>query len=486
VDLKNMERNYTRSCLVGLAVLFGGATLARAQEPPPVRMLAESPSLPREQGPNLNQAVQPIGPVDAGTVSDAQFFQQPDLTQIGTYPQLNYGPYFQYERLFWSLHQPSTTQIGDAGASAFNPIFGEGTPNDNNTGFMNAGFVWGNRFDLGYVLDDNTGWAVSILKTNTQFNTLVDSFSTNVTFVNNEPLVTVNGLGTPSTGQNVTVNPFAPGALSNPLTIPVYQQNFPSFNNLEFRNFTRLTGFELMKTYRYPVTHNGGVWTIGAGVRFFQLHDRFDAVGDAAGTIITSSIPAGVAGPLVPLIPPAPTGTPQSPQYPATPAETEVITYGAAPNSWDLGIDNDVVGPQIEVGYEMENNRWTVGANFRAMFGANFENASEYGYTGGPLTNTLTGFGTTMFGTANQPLDNFFNKSNSIEFAPLGELRVDAEYKITDNFSLKVGYSAILITGIGRAANRIVYALPDMGIADGGNKEHFFADGVTVGFELNH
>ena len=114
------------------------------------------------------------------------------------------------------------------------------------------------------------------------------------------------------------------------------------------------------------------------------------------------------------------------------------------------------------------------------MFGANFQNASEYGYTGGPIT-----VGGVNFGQPNEPSNNFFNRSNTIEFAPLGELRLDAEYKITNNFSLKAGYTAILVTGIGRAANRVVYALPDMGIADGGNKEHFFANGVTFGFEIN-
>ena len=91
-------------------------------------MLAQDPALPRDQGPNINQAVQPLGPVDAGTVSDAQFFQQPDLTQIGTYPELNYGPYFQYERLYWSLHQPSTTQIGDAATAAAEDLRTTTTP----------------------------------------------------------------------------------------------------------------------------------------------------------------------------------------------------------------------------------------------------------------------------------------------------------------------------------------------------------------------
>jgi hypothetical protein len=424
-----MERNYMRSWLVGLAVLVCGAAVARAQEPPPVRMLAQDPALPRDQGPNINQAVQPLGPVDAGTVSDAQFFQQPDLTQIGTYPELNYGPYFQYERLYWSLHQPSTREIGD-GPTAI----ADGSPNDNNTGFMNAGFVWGNRFDVGYRLEDETGWDVSILKTNTQFNTLIDMFPTNVTFINNEPLVTIPAVTPP------------PATIAVPSFVPAY----PSLLNAEFHNYTRMVGVELMKSYRYPVQHNGGIWTIAGGVRFFQLHDRFDAVGQAAGSAFVD------------------------------PTSGEIVTYGDAPISWDLGIDNNIVGPQIALGYEMENSRWTIGSSFRAMFGANFQNASEYGYTGGSFA-----VGGAQFGQPGEPSNNFFNKSNSIEFAPLGELRVDAEYKVTNNVSLKVGYTAILVTGIGRAANRIVYSLPDMGIADGGNKEHFFADGITVGFEIN-
>ena len=46
----------------------------------------------------------------------------------------------------------------------------------------------------------------------------------------------------------------------------------------------------------------------------------------------------------------------------------------------------------------------------------------------------------------------------------MGEFAIDAEYKIMNNFSLKAGYTGILVTGIGRASNRVVYALPDIGI----------------------
>lgn len=455
-----MERNYMRSWLVGLAVIVGGAAVAQAQEPPPVKMIAQ-------QGPNADQSlpIDPIGPLQTGTVADAQLFKEPDLTQIGTYPEMNYGPFFQYERLYWSLHQPPATQIGDA-----NQAFIDGTPNDSDTGFMHAGFVWGNRFDLGYVNDENSGWLVSILKTNTQFNTLNEPFMSNVTFINNEPLVTLPTVGIPSIGGN----PGVPGVLTTSFPFPNYVPAYPDIAHIEYRNFTRMAGVELMKTYRYPVSHNGGVWSFGFGARFLQLHDRFDAAGESTPSIFSTSIPAGGSS----------TATPAP--FAPTPAENQTLTYGPAPISWDLGIDNDIVGPQAMLTYDYECDRWTFGSQFRAVAGANFENAAMYGWTGGPIHDVITGAGIDeLFGTPNTPSNQFFSKSNRVEFAPLGELRLNFAYKVTQNVSLTAGYTAIFMTGIGRASQRIEYTLPDVSIINGAERQSFFADGVNFGFEIN-
>ena len=443
VDLK-MERNYMRSCLVGLSVLLGGAAVAQAQEPPPVRMIAQE-----GPGADQSQSMDPTGPIQTGTVADAQYFKQPDLTQIGTYPELNYGPWFEYERLYWSFHQPPSKEIGDP-AEAFALL----TPNDVNTGFMNAGFAWGNRFDFGYVCEDNSGWAMSILKTNNQNNSYDVTHETNVTFVNNEPSLALLTLGIP--GVVATTTGF----------FPAYLTAYPDINNIKYTNITRLTGVELMRTYRYPVAHNGGIWSIGGGVRFLQVHDRFDATGESTRTILD-----------VGSIPPATGPVP-------TPGESQTIFYGPAPISWDLGIDNDIVGPQIELEYEYDKERWDIDTSFRAMFGANFENAAMYGWTGGPITFLGVGQGT-IVGQVNTPSNQFFSKSNRIEFAPLGELRANLDYKITQNIKLTAGFTGMLVTGIGRGSQRIVYTIPDLQILNGADKQHFFADGVNFGIEIN-
>jgi hypothetical protein len=119
------------------------------------------------------------------------------------------------------------------------------------------------------------------------------------------------------------------------------------------------------------------------------------------------------------------------------------------------------------------------------MFGANFQNATSWGFSGSGNETVFAAGGTVTNGTPGEPLRTFQGASDSVVFAPLGELRLDAAYKVTQNVSLKVGYTALLVTGIGRAANRIEYNSPNLGISSGANSEHFFANGVSFGFEIN-
>src|SRR6202043_1755894 len=125
--------------------------------------------------------VQPFGPVEPGNIDDMQLFAPADLSEYGDFPRPNVGPWFQYDRIYWSTHQPK--------AQTF-PV---------NNEYMDAAFQWGNRFEIGYMLDDDTGWMTSILKTNYQ--------------INNE---------------TITAPP------------PVLE------------NFERMAGIELSKVYRYP------------------------------------------------------------------------------------------------------------------------------------------------------------------------------------------------------------------------------------------
>ena len=302
---------------------------------------------------------------------------------------------------------------------------------------MKARFVWGNRFDIGYVNDNEYGWATSILKTNTQFNTFNSATPTFIYFLNGATLTTTG----------------------NPTGIPTNDGAGPQFATVIATNTTRLAGVELMRTYRYPVAHDGGIWTFMYGVRFFQLHDRFDIEAE-------------------------------TPTYSATTA-TEIYSQAAAPNTYDVAINNNLVGPQIGLQWDKECERLTFSSSIRAMFAANFQNATSWGFSGaGSETETLdpaTGdvIHTAFSGISGQPVRTFQGALDNVTFAPLGELRVDLSYKVTANVSIKAGYTAMLVTGIGRASNRIEYFSPDLGISGGGDKEHFFANGLNFGFEFN-
>jgi hypothetical protein len=351
-----------RSSLWIAAVLLGAAATAGAQE------------------------FQPLGPIGLGDLSDFQLFAPADLSNYGSFHP-NTGPFFQYERLYWSVHQPSYALIG----TPVNPSL-----SDNDNQFIGGNFDWGNRFELGYVQDDGYGWLLSILKTNNQQAKPLNEGQTRVGFIN-------------ATGTPVSVL-FS--------------------DNETMTNVTRLTGVELMKTYRYePDDDLWGAWEVYFGARFLQVHDRFDF------------------------------------------SQLEAVSPTSGQDQIDLGIDNNIVGPQIGGRWSNKRDRWTFDTQLRFMAGANFENASEYG----SLVNTNTF----------PPMTTFNHTDHSVEFAPVGELRVNAIFQVSKAISLKVGYTALAMTGIGRASRRIDYVEPDLGIINGAKNDHLFANGVTFGFEVN-
>jgi hypothetical protein len=333
------------------------------------------------------QDLQPFGPVPAGNLTDAQLFAPADISTYGDFPRPNIGPWFSYQRVYLSIHQPAYALIGNP-----SPVAAGLSDADNQ--FIKGGYDWGNRFDLGYMVDENHGWETSILKTNDQISTF-DVSQSHIGFLN-------------STGGAET------------LTVGIEK---------DYKNVTRLTGVELMKVYRYDPDDNWGVWEVSVGARMLQVHDRFDSV----------------PGPL---------------------------EAGGLTTSWDLGIDNNIVGPQIGARWWNQRGRWIFDAEARFMPGANFQNASLYG----SLIN---------INPLPEPITSFDGKLDTVQFAPVGEVRFESSVKITDAISLKVGYSALAMTGIGRASRRIDYTLPNMGIINGAKNDHLVANGVTFGFEIN-
>jgi hypothetical protein len=388
-----------RLALLLAAILMCSATSAFADLPGPVGSNGGPGNGEYGDAGNLL----PFGPTTMGTLSDMQIWAPPDLNPIDGFIKPDTGPYFQYQRLYWSLHQPSHALVGSS-----DPLAAGLSDNDNS--FIHAGFVWGNVFDFGYMDDCGFGWNCSILKTNDQFSSLQEG-TTNVGFI--------NGAATPPTAQQLSFT--ANGGF------------------LQLLNVTRMVGVELMKTWRYPQSQkNGSFWEMGVGARYFQLHDRFDV-----------SQPNDIVAPLA---------------------------------EWDLGIDNNIVGPQIQFRYVNQREHWIFDGQFKFTAGANFANATEFGTT----INT---------NVPPAPTTSFITHLDTITFAPLGELRLNESYQLTKNASITFGYTGLLMSGISRASRRIDYTLrnvaiggttgQDLGIINGAKNDHFFANGVNFGFQIN-
>jgi len=71
------------------------------------------------------------------------------------------------------------------------------------------------------------------------------------------------------------------------------------------------------------------------------------------------------------------------------------------------------------------------------------------------------------------------------EFSPLVELRLEGRYQITRCVTFHAGWTGIWIGNIARSSSMIDYAVPDMGINTGGNKQSLFMNGLTMGFDIN-
>jgi hypothetical protein len=130
-----------------------------------------------------------------------------------------------------------------------------------------------------------------------------------------------------------------------------------------------------------------------------------------------------------------------------------------------------------------QREHWIFDGQFKFTAGANFQNATEAGST---INLNQNGF----------PTIGFIKHMDVVTFAPLGEMRLNESYQLTKNASITVGYTGILMSGIGRASRRIDYTLnnvtgvggtvgQDLGIINGAKNDHVFINGVNVGFQIN-
>jgi hypothetical protein len=212
-----------------------------------------------------------------------QPFETPNLSEYGNGPQPNYGWFFQYDRMMMMIKPPTRTLVGapDAGLGIFyrNPTpIPETDPrrytfvenyydSSTDTSWMDTMRTWGNRYEFGYMDEDDSGWFTSIIRLNEQSQRLT-LLAPNIMF--DDPYDFMEG--------------FIPGDAG----VYTFVDNF---NTLVERQVNQMQGVEVNKSWRYSTNTNRSVWEMFLGVRYLQFKDWFelDAVGGIYGNFAVNS-----------------------------------------------------------------------------------------------------------------------------------------------------------------------------------------------------
>ncbi|MCA9158758.1 MAG: BBP7 family outer membrane beta-barrel protein [Planctomycetales bacterium] len=374
-----------------------------------VTVMVASPSL-MAQGKNLpnGPAFHPFAePLEFDP--DWQFFAPVDVDSMlekSPRKRANTGWFAAYDRTHLWVSRPATE------ASA-------------NTG----DFGWGNRFDVGFMTTERTGWFASF-----------------------------RHISGPNMYDNIyqerlnRVNTDDTNSLTDPVQ-PFIDANDPQLGTRAYvlqdsLNVFNMSNFELNKTWRREPYRYGGIIEPMVGFKYMNVDDL--------------AVNQSYARSLLPL-----TGG-------AATTDQQVETF----TSRETRIKNQMVGGQLGARYFTHYNRWTLSGELRAFGMANFQarDASVRSlatqYSGGAGINT--GVTATDYSTGTG-----FAQTTNTEFVFGFEARAQAAYQVTKGFSLRGGLDVIdFAQGIWRAAN------PGFGNINENNQDVQLA-GYTFGLEFN-
>ena len=464
--------------LIALAASLAPAVRAQAQ-PANSNLQYQSPTPVYENGsapysddtPEQGHGFSPFSPVHFEP--DYEMFAPAETSGYGNGPRAKIGYFGSYERVFWSISKPATATIGSQSAEGFGPgpggVVDQFNTNTADTGFLLANGAWGNRWELGYVDDDNYGWLVSILDHVSQaqyhvfngaqvlFNDPGQLLSGFAPFVDPVTGATIDrdinnnhifgrfgqdiGVANPNPPPSTIFfgNPTQPAPVDTGDLVPLV----PSFYWLIAKNVTQINGTEVMRMYRAPRLHSGGFFELLYGVRWLQVNDTFLVMG--IGGLLDNS-------------------------------------------TWSTRAQNNMVGPQLGARFWSQRGRWITSFEAHVMAAANFQNVHQISQIA-----TLLGQNTATLSTTPQLLPvnlanpiGWVNNAFATTFSPVGELRLNVSYQVTRAVALKVGYTGLVVGNVTRASNRVDYSQVKLiSIAPGGTHQGLFVNGINVGVEIN-
>ncbi|MCO6046321.1 BBP7 family outer membrane beta-barrel protein [Aeoliella sp. ICT_H6.2] len=214
------------------------------------------------------------------------------------------------------------------------------------------------------------------------------------------------------------------------------------YNIVTTRNTLKINGFELMRSYRlsndhFLVRNQNNHFEVSFGARYLQFKDDFLFEGQDG--------------------------------------------FIMGDGRWDTLIVNNIVGPQVGFDWKHVLGRWTLQTDGKFMCGYNIQDWSQDGYI-------MEG---AVPGRNNHPLYargySFSYGRNEDDFSPVGELRLNAKYRLTDNINLKLGWTGTYAGAVRRASTSVDYALFEDGNVMGfrtDGEQNLFTNGVNVGVEI--
>jgi len=322
---------------------------------------------------------------------DFQFFAPAEFNEYGGEPQPNTGWFLTYDRMYLYMSRPKQEQS-----------------------YTEGDFTWGNRFDVGYMTEEDHGWlftGINIGSPNSGDFVTVERLNRWV------PLFDDGGGG----GDDATSAPIFPAAdRDDPFTL---ERTYEVGQSL---NFARYNGFELNKTFRLEPLHKGSILEPILGFRYHIFRDYTRR--NTYERFLDDGTP-------VPDIP--------NPDVALEDATVERFTS----NQW--GFTNHLVGGQLGVRWYKKQTRWVLNGEFRAFAAQNFQSM----YAQQKTTTTVGEVGTET-DTIMELRQLTKSYDHSQEFVFGFDVRAEAAYELTRDVALRFGCNFTEFgRGIGRGNN---------------------------------
>ena len=313
---------------------------------------------------------------------DWQFFAPVDMhemIELQPRQRANHGWFVAYDRTNLWVSRPNVEQSANKGD-----------------------FGWGNRYDIGFMSDDDHGWLFSF-----------------------------RNMGGPNVYDRILVeridriNPNDTGDPLNPV-LPTWDENDPQLGYRAYvlgdsLNVAGLTNFELNRTWRKTPYRYGGMLEPMVGFKYATFNDH------ALNQTYTRSQNSFTA--------------------PGTITATTDIETLVSDMTW---VKNQMVGGQLGARYFNHNGRWTWSGEFRAFGMANFQCRKYEQLT---ISTEYTGIGGTVVANESWVGSGFVNDTNT-EFVFGFEARAESAYLVTRYIQLRAGIDVLnFAKGIWRGQN---------------------------------